>query len=206
MIIHLETCHKFDMNIASQKESTTMAMILPHSWKLLKFPDVIPSFCCLASWRLASIFRAAMFLLRVLFLCYPAYSVSPHHFLLDCKSESTRKHQDSVLHSLPWAHQLWHEAWSHLLQTVLGSLQLICSCWEERLEGISVQIQHEAGDEEKQLNQKKGLFRQNGRFQLVQKVHSPSLTQSKLCQLHLTELTPDPSWVGGFFIFWRPFL
>lgn len=111
-------------------------MILPHFWKLLKFHYIIPSFCCLASWRLASIFRAAMFLLRVLFLCYLAYSVPPHHFLHDCKSESICKHQDSVLHSLPWAHQLRHEALSHLLQTVLGSLQLICSCWEERLEGF----------------------------------------------------------------------
>lgn len=46
------------------------------------------------------------------------------------------KHQDSVLHSLSWAHQLQHEARGHLLQTVLGSLQLICSCWEERLEGF----------------------------------------------------------------------
>lgn len=46
------------------------------------------------------------------------------------------KQQDSVMHSLPWVHQLRHEARSHLLQTVLGSLQLICSCWAERLEGF----------------------------------------------------------------------
>lgn len=64
---------------------------------------------------------------------------------------------------------------------------------------ISVQIQLEAKDGDKQLNQKKGLFRQNGRFQLVQKVHLPCLRQSKLCQLHLTELTLDPFWVCGFF-------
>lgn len=32
-----------------------------------------------------------MFLLHVLFLCYVAYSVPPHHFLRDCKSESTCK-------------------------------------------------------------------------------------------------------------------
>lgn len=42
-----------------------------------------------------------MFLLRVLFLCCLAYSVSPHYFLHDCKSESTCKHQDSVQHSFP---------------------------------------------------------------------------------------------------------
>lgn len=68
-----------------------MAIILLHFWMPLKFPDVIPSFCCLASWRLASIFRTAMSLLRVLFLCFLGYSVSPHHFLRDCKSESTCK-------------------------------------------------------------------------------------------------------------------
>lgn len=49
----------------------------------------------------ASIFRAAVFLLRVLFLCYLTCSVSPCYFLHDCKSESTCKHQDSVLHSFP---------------------------------------------------------------------------------------------------------
>lgn len=113
------------------------------------------------------------------------------------------KHQDSVLHSLPWAHQLGHEAQSHLLQTALPSLQLICSCWGERLQGFQFRYNLRPRMERNNWIKKKCLFRLNGRFQLVKKVHSPCLTQSKLCQLHLTELTPDLSWVRGvcFFFF-----
>lgn len=178
-------------------------MILLHFWKLLKFPDVIPSFCSLGDLQ-ASLGQ----------LCFSSVSFScviwctllhPITSYVIVNLRALAKHQDSVLHSLPWVHQLWHEARSHLLQTVLGSLQLICSCWEERLEGFQFKNNLRPRMERNNWN-KQGLFRQNGRFQLVQKVHSPCLTQSKLCQLHLTELTPDPSWISGFFIFQRLFL
>lgn len=109
-------------------------MILLHFWKLLKFPDVIPSFCSLGDLQ-ASLGQ----------LCFSSVSFScviwctllhPITSYVIVNLRALAKHQDSVLHSLPWVHQLWHKARSHLLQTVLGSLQLICSCWEERLEGF----------------------------------------------------------------------
>lgn len=82
----------------------------------------------------ASIFRAAMFLLCVLFLCYLAYSVHPitSYMIVNVRALASIRIQCCI--PFPAVHQLRSEALSHLLQSMLGSPKLICSCWEGRLE------------------------------------------------------------------------
>ena len=168
-----------------------MAMTLPHFWKLLKFSDVTPSFCCLAFQRLR-VFSGQLCFSSVSFssvIWHTLFHPVTSYMIVNLRALASIRIQRCI--PFPAAHQWQSEALSHLLRSTLGSWQLICSCWEGRLERL--RFRYVWGEGWRETNQKKGLLRQGGRFLLVQKVGSPHLTQSKLCHLHLTELILDPS-------------
>lgn len=177
-------------------------MTLLRFWKLLKFSNVSPSFCCLASQRLQGFsgqlcFSSLSFpsvIWHTLFLPIASYMTVNLRALTSVRIQSCIP--------CPAAHQWPREALSHLLQSVVGSLQLICSCWERNWRYFSSDTS-EVKDGEKQSTPKKGLFRWGGRFLLVHKVILPYLRQLKL--MSFASYRTRSCWIGRFFIFWRFF-
>ena len=145
-----------------------MAMTLPHFWKL---SDATPSFCCLASQRLQA-FSGQLYFSSMSFssvIWHTLFHPIASYMTVNLRALASMRIRCRI--PFPAEHQLQSEALSHLLQSVLGSLQLICSCWEGRLGRF--QFRYVWGEAWREtIESEKRLLRRDGRFLLVQKLAS----------------------------------
>lgn len=182
-----------------------MAMTLPHFWKLLKFSNVTPSFCCLASQRLQA-FSGQLCFSSVSFssvIWHTLFHPVTSYMTVNLRALASIGIQCGI--PFPAAHQLRSEALSHLLQSTLGSLQLICSCWEGRLERFQFRYVW-GGRWRETIESVKGFVSVGGKTSCLYKMLASLILCNQSSGVAPYRTDTRSLSVGGSFIFWRFFL